>query len=579
MLPNRKNMEVKPMKKRVQKFGAFLLAILLTASLSACGGEEEKEGSNASDSTIMPTAAGEYPIVPQGTDVTLTIAAMQTPFVADYETNYLTKWLEEKSGVKLDYIVLPADTMQEKILLTLSTNDLDSLPDMYFSRAMTGPDTIFTPSYASRWYDEGMIIPMNDLIDKYGHELNKMLETAAEEGYRIKEWITSADGNIYTLPSFSASLTNSYPHKLWINQGWLDALGLEMPTTTEELKTVLTAFKTQDPNGNGQADEIPFSGAKMQYMYGYDFIINAFIYNQSNYSRMYVEDGTVNFAPITTEWREAMKYLRELHDEGLYYEGSFTQDDKSIQQMATNENDILGCFEGLGHDLVVVTDDQDIIDRYNSVPALTGPEGKHYVTWNAPSAGASGTITAKCEYPEIAFRVLDLLCGDEASKITRYGEKGINWDDADEGTNGYYGTPAIMKIMENTWAAAGQNQNMLQQTPFILDPAVAKGIQWGGNEKEAGYIKAQSVVKLDETGEVPAEYIANLVFTLEEIENITTPKTDIDGYILQSIANFVAGEWDPTDDAQWESYVAEYEKMGLKEFQDTVQTAYTRMKG
>ena len=44
-----------------------------------------------------------------------------------------------------------------------------------------------------------------------------------------------------------------------IYQPWLDALNLEMPETTEELYNVLVAFKTQDPNGNGEADEIPMS--------------------------------------------------------------------------------------------------------------------------------------------------------------------------------------------------------------------------------------------------------------------------------------------------------------------------------
>jgi putative aldouronate transport system substrate-binding protein len=530
-------------------------------------------------SDVLPSPAGELPVVPEGTEITLTVGVMQTPFIADYENNYLTKWIEEKTGVKLEFVVLPMDTMLEKMLLTLSTSDTNSLPDIYLARAMAGPDTIFMPSYASRWYDEGMIIPLNDLIDNYGYYTQQAFDVAKEYGYTIKEWMTSADGNIYSLPGFSASLTNSYPHKLWINQGWLDKLGLEMPTTTEEFYNVLTAFKTQDPNGNGQADEIPFSGAKQNLYYGYDFIINAFIYNHSPYSRMYVEDGTVKFAPTTDQWREAMKYLRKLHDEGLYYEGSFTQDTTSIQQMAINENDILGSFEGLGHDLVVVTKDQAIIDRYNSMPALIGPEGNHFVTWNAPTPAANGVITAKCKYPEIAFRVLDMFMSDEAAKIARYGEKGVNWDDADEGTQGYYGTPAIMKILENTWAAAGQNQNFFQQSPFILDPAVATGIQWGGDPKEAGYIKAQSVVKLDQTGVKPEEVLSNLVFTLEEIDKINTPKTDIDQYILQTIANFVAGDWDPSDDAQWASYVAEYEKMGLPVFLETVQTAYTRMMG
>ena len=44
-----------------------------------------------------------------------------------------------------------------------------------------------------------------------------------------------------------------------MNSDWLETLGLEQPTTPEELRTVLEAFKTQDPNGNGKADEIPLS--------------------------------------------------------------------------------------------------------------------------------------------------------------------------------------------------------------------------------------------------------------------------------------------------------------------------------
>lgn len=565
----------------MKKLVSLLLSTLLLFSLAACGQKDpdsKTPDSKTAEGKLLPTAAGELPIVPEGTDITLTVAVMQTPLIADYATNYFTKWIEEKSGVKLEFVVLPADTIEEKVLLTLSTNDAQNLPDIYLSTTMKSNNTIFGPSYAPMWHDQGMIIPLNGLIDEYGFYLQEALKVAEDDGYNVKEWITSADGNIYAFPSFSASLTNSYPQKLWINQGWLDALNLPVPQTTEELRETLRAFKTKDPNGNGQADEIPYAGAKYNTMYGYDFIINAFVYNHVGYSRMMVENGKVVFAPTTKEWRDAMIFLRELHDEGLYYEGSFTQDQTALQQMGMNENDILGGFEALGHDLVLVTKDQNIIDRYAAVPALKGPEGKHYTSYSPPSVRPSGIITSKCEYPEIALRVLDLMCSDEAAKITRYGEKGVNWDDADPGTTGYYGTPAIMKILDNTWAVAGQNQNFLQQSPFVLDPAVATGIQWDGNPKEAGYIKAAAVMQLQKTGEVPDEVLANLVFTAEEVEKITTPKTDIDSYILQSIANFVAGEWNPKDDAQWDAYVAEYEKMGLPVFLETVQTTYDRMK-
>ena len=44
---------------------------------------------------------------------------------------------------------------------------------------------------------------------------------------------------------------------MWINQTWLDELGLEPPVDFESLLDVLTAFQTKDPNLNGKQDEIP----------------------------------------------------------------------------------------------------------------------------------------------------------------------------------------------------------------------------------------------------------------------------------------------------------------------------------
>lgn len=38
----------------------------------------------------------------------------------------------------------------------------------------------------------------------------------------------------------------------------LDKLGLEQPDNVDELYDVLVAFRDQDPNGNGKADEVPY---------------------------------------------------------------------------------------------------------------------------------------------------------------------------------------------------------------------------------------------------------------------------------------------------------------------------------
>lgn len=52
------------------------------------------------------------------------------------------------------------------------------------------------------------------------------------------------EGKIYGTPKFQGKWpsTNTV---MFINQTWLDNLGLEMPTTYTEFKEVLTAFKEQ----------------------------------------------------------------------------------------------------------------------------------------------------------------------------------------------------------------------------------------------------------------------------------------------------------------------------------------------
>lgn len=45
------------------------------------------------------------------------------------------------------------------------------------------------------------------------------------------------------------------PYGIAIRQDWLNKLGLDMPTTTEEFHEALVQFNTQDVNENGANDE------------------------------------------------------------------------------------------------------------------------------------------------------------------------------------------------------------------------------------------------------------------------------------------------------------------------------------
>ena len=83
-----------------------------------------------------------------------------------------------------------------------------------------------------------------DLSEYYERGLAVNVSKAVEEfpDWNLLSNITNYDGSIYAVPKIQASPSNETKYKLWINQTYLDNLGLDMPTTTDEFYEMLVAF-------------------------------------------------------------------------------------------------------------------------------------------------------------------------------------------------------------------------------------------------------------------------------------------------------------------------------------------------
>lgn len=105
-------------------------------------------------------------------------------------------------------------------------------------------------------------------------------------------------------------------HGLIIRADWLANLGLEAPTTTEEFKEVLRAFTEDDPDGNGQDDTygliVPNFGPNVGIGSPWDAI--ELWYGAGNVWRD--DDGELTSSWTTDEWREALKFERDLVESG-----------------------------------------------------------------------------------------------------------------------------------------------------------------------------------------------------------------------------------------------------------------------
>ena len=91
-----------------------------------------------------------------------------------------------------------------------------------------------------------------------------------------------------------------------------------MPTTTEEFRAMMKAFKEQDPNGNGRKDEMGLVGYNPFWDSSdpIQFLMASF---QLYHENMHVisDSGQVQFIANTDGWREGLRYIASLYREGL----------------------------------------------------------------------------------------------------------------------------------------------------------------------------------------------------------------------------------------------------------------------
>ncbi len=572
------------MKKKLLCMG---LAVMMVFSLIACGEKKEdggnketqgtqgkqeesdkasdqKEG-NSADSIVTP--AGEFPIVKE--DVTITLGVVNNGNVVDFKTNYFTNWLKEKTGVSMEFQEIPSAEVAEKVQLAFASDDF---PDAYCGIGRAN-GTVFSTTNIIKYGTESseQVVPLNDYIETYGTEIKALFEQYESDG--LREMMTSADGNIYYMPGFGPSYINRSPNKIWLNQSWLDKLNLEVPETTEEFQKVLEAFATQDPNGNGKADEIPFVGTSENASYsGYDGIISAFCTNNTQYHRLINNNGTVEFAPVSDEWRQAMCYMNDLCSAGLFSPLTFTQDTTSLKQILNDENDICGAVTTLGIGLLGVTAGSEALERYRAIPPLAGPDGYRTSVLTIPTPSAGGVITSACKHPEVVFRLFDFMLSFEASTISRYGEEGVNWEKPEEGTPNFYGGNATIRVLDNCFSVSS-NQMWQNFNPFVNN-VHNDGQEWDGtlNGEYLNSLGAIESMKYEPTDTIPI-----LIFDTTEVDEANETMIYLDDYVKETIAKFITGEYDPYSDADWEKYLKEYNALGLESFLKLAQAAYDRM--
>lgn len=540
----------------------FCMLLFMTGCAKTSGKEESKTSGNSTQTASISdkeesnlTSPGTFPIVKE--KETLKVWSSPPSWIGDLSDNWFTKYFEEKTNVHIEWIRANMEEHWDKLNLVLASQS--DLPEVFMSWGIT-------PSQQITYGSQGVFIPLNDLIEKYGYATKKVFEYDAS----IKNRITAPDGNIYGLPAINECYHCTYSHKMWINQKWLDNLGVEMPKTTDQFYEVLKAFKENDPNKNGKADEVPLIRASWQGNIDY-FLMNAFIYNEG-WIRLMLKDDKVIQAPVQPEWQEGLRYLHKLYAEGLMDPEIFLSDDNKVK-ILTGSDDGNRVGVAAGGALSFVDHSTLVKEEFVALAPLEGPEGVKFAKQYPFGMGDGNfVITKECKNPDVAFRLGDAIYQLFIEEdFNLYGEEGVMWEKAKPGDVGLDGKPAKYRTLmsgqepnNSTWSSG---INTFLTASYRNGDAVVQGV-W--NHEKVLYDETKNKY----AGLGPKQIMPVFFMPEEEAAEWGELTTTISNYLEESIARFVTGDMDI--DKDWDKYVSELKKIGYDRLAEMAQKAYDR---
>jgi putative aldouronate transport system substrate-binding protein len=418
--------------------------------------------------------------------------------------------------------------------------------------------------------DQGVIIPITEYIETEA----VWYQAALEQHPGVRALTTAPDGEIYTMQNITLALGNAISGRMWVNEPWLEALGLDHPTTTDEFADMLRAFRDQDPNGNGGAGVIPMMGNTDGWNTGFDlFLLNSFVqYNWEEPWRL--NNGRVEAVINTEEYREGLRYLNMLVSEGLYDASSFTQDLSTWRQIFEfPDYPRIGALPSGGPTNFGSAGNEERRNMYVPISPLRGPNGfqhAHHDPFNNYTIFRNSfVVTHVAPNPRIAVKWADLFYEPETARRARWGVPGQDYFPADPGALNQFGNPAEWRPdlpwgAENNshWHGEHQTLQNFARDGQAFDNPLAYPVS---NEVIAAALYQQFVFSTD-------HYVPPMMFVPEDAARINEIRSLLDPFWEEARDMFAVGIMSLDND--WDNYVMELERMGLSELIEIMQRRF-----
>lgn len=452
------------------------------------------------------------------------------------------KEYERLTNVHIEYMNLSPDVFAEKFNVLLLSNDLpDFIQDGMSYYAGGGAAAV----------EDGYFVNLNDYL-----EYMPNYQADIESKTVLRKAAYAADGVIPAQYSVqSAYNTNG----VIVRQDWLDQLNMDVPTTYDEIESVLTAMKLE------LGIEYPLilpSFLDYQYnMFSGNFGAPGSFDLIGMSQQLFVVDGQVRYAQYTEEYEEYVRLITH------YYELGLLDPDFIGYEMVRDYQDKINNGQvGLWlNSTTNLKDTTDAMDGTGAVftgipsPAKEAGQVNHLTTYQeSVSPFGAVSIATKCSNIEVACQWLDYKTSDEIEHMFDFGLEGETYT-LDENGN-------------VTWT------ELITNNPDGLSTTQAltfyTGSDMGSSERQASmYTDYQKAAVEAWTTNVDGDYVfpSDITLSAEVSEEASLLLGDIRTYISESVLQFVVGAKSLDD---FEDFRTQLKNMQIERVIEIYQDAY-----
>ncbi len=500
---------------------------------------------------------------------TITLYAQTDANDGPWAEMYMFQKMQNMFNIQFDITEISSTLWEEKVSVAFAT---DEYPDMFLN-GLTDTDI---QNYGA----QGIFIDLKDYITE---EATPNLYALYRDYPIAQKAVMSYDGHQYVIKGYDRTNTREYLQcRFFVNTAWCEALGMDIPTTLDEMYEFLKAVKEGDPNGNGDTtDEIPMVGAYDSdpyslltvplTAYGYTLA-----YGNSNIYVDVTDDGEVIFVPADEHFKDALAWMKQLYDEELLDPEYFTQ--TADQVNAKQSQMIAGCFTDWAQWLDIT--DPEMYNQYDGITPLTSDVNTTPI-WPATDFQGVGTfcITDKCQNIDKVLEIADwavtfdgyctLLGGEELGSVEGFEDQGYTLEYFDES----YGENALTL----NYTRDPKYDNETQWRESVISPG------WGSLpvcrvdftfvESSVTEQALSAALNDNYTPYMTVGWPMSVKFTDSESNTLSLLATDIESYLDQMVAKFITGE-ESLDN--FDAFVSGLNDRGLAQYLEIYQTAYDR---